>query len=97
MAKSKRSRRPKTYKPRFLFNLDLLLKLVADKGWSDTDFAEASGVTQGAISRILRGNTRQPDNDTLVKLASPFGLKASDFILPINGTTPSAQQLQETA
>jgi transcriptional regulator with XRE-family HTH domain len=49
------------------------------KGMSQPKLAFASGVSTGTISRIERGDTAQPDLETLSKLAAALGTEPETF------------------
>lgn len=36
-------------------DVERVKSLVAEKGWTQSEFAEAAGITQGAVSRIFNG------------------------------------------
>lgn len=45
------------------------LKLwMADKGMNNRDFARCADLTDSIVSRILNGQTKQPDPDTIIKI-----------------------------
>lgn len=64
---------------------DSLKKLRKEKGLSQADFAEAFGVSRGAVAMWESGK-RKPGFDTLEKLADFFGV-TTDFILGIDNNS----------
>tara|TARA_B100001093_G_scaffold513122_1_gene584388 strand:- start:252 stop:929 length:678 start_codon:yes stop_codon:yes gene_type:complete len=57
-----------------------LHKVRSDRGVSQTDLAEATGVSQSVISKIERGALRSPGSGKLEALAQHLGCSVGDFI-----------------
>lgn len=57
----------------FAFSADLLVKLRKENAMTQAQLAEASGLSQGAISNYENGE-REPDTEALKKLGKVFGL-----------------------
>lgn len=57
------------------------------RGWKQKDLAEASGLTQGAISTYLSGKVA-PQFDALSKIAAAFGVHPSRLLMgeEVDGT-----------
>lgn len=55
----------------YAFSPALLTKLRKAKGWNQVQLAEASGVSQGAIS-LYESGKREPDNEALKRLGRAF-------------------------
>ena len=53
-----------------------LLVLRSERGWTQLQLAEASGLQQAEVSRIETGSAN-PTRDTLMKLGRPFGVTVS--------------------
>ena len=70
----------------YLINiLDIIMyqrlhKIRSDKGLSQTELANLSGIGQSVISKIERGALTSPSSDTLTKLASTLECSVIDFI-----------------
>ena len=57
-----------------------LHKVRSDRGLSQTELANKSGVSQSVISKIERGAMASPGADNLTKLAATLGCSVADFI-----------------
>lgn len=57
----------------------LLSKLCRDAGWTQQELAEKAGVSIGAVGKILRGETKDPESATLEKLAAALGKTTLDL------------------
>lgn len=55
--------------------------LMSETGWTQVELAERSGVSQTAISKVLRGDM-VPTIEFAEKLASAFGLSGWHIIMP---------------
>lgn len=55
--------------------------LMNETGWTQVELAEKSGVSQTAISKVLRGEMN-PTVEFAEKLASAFGLSGWHIIMP---------------
>lgn len=86
----KKTRQARQKRPRYLVDRFLIQSMLADKGWSETEYARQAGIDQPTVSRILSGQTRQPTQATLAKLARPLGLEGGALI-------KRAPALRETA
>lgn len=51
-----------------------------EKGWTQEELAEKSGVDQRAISKIERGLVEDPHNSTVKELEQALGLKRGTLI-----------------
>lgn len=61
------------------------IKVRRDKqGWSQSELARRSGVSQGYISQIEAG-TRRPSLQALVKLRDALGLSVEEFASWVDG------------
>lgn len=60
------------------FTADAVREEMTHRGWSQSETARRSGVTQATISRVLSG-ARQADDETLAKLAEVFDVQVSDL------------------
>lgn len=49
--------------------------IVTDRGWTQTDAAQRSGVTQPRINDLLRGRVSRFSIDALVNIATAIGCK----------------------
>lgn len=56
-----------------------ITEIRAKKGWSQTDLARESGITQGTLSRIESG-AQEPRAQTLIKLADALNVKYTDLL-----------------
>lgn len=54
-------------------------KLLDAKGWSQMELARQSGVSQGHISSIIRGE-KQPTVTIIEKLATAFGMRPGELL-----------------
>ncbi|MFQ6111268.1 MAG: helix-turn-helix domain-containing protein, partial [Nitrospinota bacterium] len=68
-----------------------LRKLRKSKGYDQDALAQASGITQSAISNIETGTTKNPSSDTLTKLANALGIPVGDLY----GQRALSQQISE--
>lgn len=59
--------------------MQIIQKLLDVNGWSQSDLSRQSGVSQGHISAIIRGE-KQPTVPTLQKLATAFGIKPGELL-----------------
>ena len=66
--------------------LDKITRLRLERGWSEYQLAEKSGLTQSTISTWYRKNML-PTIPTLVKICDAFGLTLSQFFLEEDGNT----------
>lgn len=57
-----------------------LVKLRDEKGWSDNEFAERSGVPQPTISRFLVGTSESMMLDTLAALCKALEISVAEII-----------------
>lgn len=62
---------------------------VDERGWSQTALSEASGLSQGAISRIEKGVAR-PSLDSLHRLRDALGVTDSEWTLWLELLKPTA-------
>lgn len=49
------------------------------RGWSQSELARRSGVTQGHIAQIESGKRQQPNQDTVERLAAAFGTSLAEL------------------
>jgi len=68
------------------------IKELRKEGETQIEFAERMGTTQASISRYLNG--RQPDRETLIKIASRSNVSL-DWLLTGKGPAPAPQNSQE--
>lgn len=68
------------------------IKELRREGETQIEFAERMGTTQASISRYLNG--RQPDRETLIKIASRANVSL-DWLLTGKGQAPAPQKSQE--
>ena len=66
--------------------LDKITRLRMERGWSEYQLAEKSGLTQSTISTWYRKNML-PTIPSLVKICDAFGLTLSQFFLEEDGKT----------
>lgn len=63
---------------------ELLTKRVKEyrrkSGWSQQRLAEITGLSYGIIQLIETGRTKNPEKNTLVKLADAFGISLDELI-----------------
>ena len=57
---------------------DKVKRMLEERGWTQEDFEEKSGISQAFISQIIN-NVKKPGYETLVKLAKGFGVKVELF------------------
>ncbi len=57
-----------------------LRKAREKRGWTQEQLEDASGVDQGVISRLERGESANPTNDTVVKLETALGLERGTLV-----------------
>ena len=65
----------------YAFSPNLLIRLRKSKRMTQVQLAEASGLSQSAISNFEKGD-REPDNDSLKKLVKAFSVY---FVADWNG------------
>ena len=53
--------------------------LLFEKGWKTSELIRRSGVHQTTLSELRQGRTKNPQIDTLDKIATGFGLTLSEF------------------
>ncbi|MGH2319803.1 helix-turn-helix domain-containing protein [Planococcus sp. SE5232] len=53
--------------------------LLFEKGWKTSELIRRSGVHQTTLSELRQGRTKNPQLDTLDKIAIGFGLTLSEF------------------
>lgn len=51
---------------------DWLLHEINKRDWSQSDLARQSGLTRQAVSHLISGRSKTPDNETIEKLARAF-------------------------
>jgi transcriptional regulator with XRE-family HTH domain len=61
-----------------------LYKLMSGKGWHQADFARASGVSDDAISRYIRGRSL-PTRDSAKLLADALGMSVQQLMIACDG------------
>lgn len=61
--------------------------VIKNHGWTITRIAEAMGVTQGAISNMIKGN---PTLDKLQEMATILGITASQLLAEAEGLDVSS-------
>ena len=66
-------------------------ELLAEQGWSQRDFAERLGVTQGTVSYWLSVKRRQTALDVYEQLAAQFGLPLSRLFAELEGRVAAAR------
>jgi transcriptional regulator with XRE-family HTH domain len=64
--------------------VDAIREELRRRNWSQAEFAEASGVSTGTISRLLAGENA-PSLDTLERLAKALGYDLLSFIALVRG------------
>jgi transcriptional regulator with XRE-family HTH domain len=73
--------------------MEELTRIRTDRGWSQQQLADESGVNKATINQIERGR-RSPNIETLTKLAAALSVEVADFFpkaqapLPLNFQTP---------
>ncbi len=50
-----------------------------EKGWTQFDLADKSGVPQPTISQIERGNRKYPTHENIMKIAKALDLKVEEL------------------
>ncbi len=73
--------------------LDKITRLRLERGWSEYQLAEKSGLTQSTISTWYRKNML-PTIPSLVKICDAFGLSLSQFFLEEDGKTIQINEQQ---
>lgn len=68
------------------FDFQKLRELREQKGWSQPQASEASGIPIGTYRDLEQGKRNDPSFSTVQKLAAAFGLTCSDF----DGNPPHA-------
>ncbi|MGE6370573.1 helix-turn-helix domain-containing protein [Planococcus kocurii] len=53
--------------------------LLIEKGWKTSELIRRSGVHQTTMSEIRQGRTKNPQLDTIDKIATGFGLTLGEF------------------
>jgi len=53
--------------------------LLFEKGWKTSELIRRSGVHQTTFSELRKGRTKNPQLDTVDKIATGFGLTLSEF------------------
>lgn len=53
--------------------------LLLEKGWKTSELIRRSGVHQTTMSEIRQGRTKNPQLDTIDKIATGFGLTLAEF------------------
>jgi SOS-response transcriptional repressor LexA len=76
-------------KPKFRNLAEALRALMADAAVSQAELARRTGVSQATISRILAGETLQPDFGTLQRLADALNRNVTDLH---SGAFPAARE-----
>lgn len=66
--------------------LDKITRLRLERGWTEYQLAEKSGLTQSTISTWYRKNML-PTIPSLTKICNAFGLSLSQFFLEDDGST----------
>lgn len=67
-------------------------ELLAEEGWSQRDFAQRLGVSQGTVSYWLSVKRRQTALDVYEQLAAQFGLSLSRLFRELEGRVAAATQ-----
>jgi transcriptional regulator with XRE-family HTH domain len=77
--------------------METLLKLRKSSGATQKEIADFLGISRQAYANYESGN-REPDNNTLIKLASYFNISV-DYLLgnetPVSSLVPEETQLSE--
>lgn len=73
--------------------LDKITRLRLERGWSEYQLAEKSGLTQSTISTWYRKNML-PTIPSLIKICDAFGLSLSQFFLEEDGSTIQISEQQ---
>jgi transcriptional regulator with XRE-family HTH domain len=50
------------------------------KGWTQKKLAESSGVSESTISKLINDTPEKPEYETLLNLASAFGIHVNELI-----------------
>lgn len=66
-----------------------LRALRSARGWSQTQTAQTAGVAQTVVSRLERGEGKQPSAMVLQRLASAFGVEVRDLTGVANDSAPA--------
>lgn len=53
--------------------------LLLEKGWKTSELLRKSGVKQSTLAEIRQGRTKNPQLDTVAKIADGFGLTLAEF------------------
>lgn len=62
------------------FRVGALIRIYKDRaGWSSAELSSQSGIEEGVIKRLIRGATRNPQNQTLERLADTFARRFPDL------------------
>lgn len=73
--------------------LDKITRLRLERGWSEYQLAEKSGLTQSTISTWYRKNML-PTIPSLIKICDAFGMSLSQFFLEEDGKTIQINEQQ---
>lgn len=69
-----------------------LIKLREGKGWSQRQLAEKAGVSNGHVSHLELGRTRNPRPEELEKLAGALGVPVSYFLIQEGGQSKTQEE-----
>ena len=69
---------------------DNVRRLLAERGWNQTELAEKLEWSTGNLSRLLTAK-RSPGADVLIQLAKVFGCPPHELITPAEETKPAAK------
>lgn len=64
-----------------------IISKLNERDWSQSDLARASGLTRSAISYILKGKSKSPDDETLRRIAKAFQVSPEE-VFRISGSLP---------
>lgn len=62
-----------------MFNKDLILKILAQKGWSKYRLAKEAQMAQSTLSDIFNGKKKNPRMDTIQRIADALEVSVNDF------------------
>lgn len=62
-----------------MFNKDLILSILEDKGWSRYRLCKEANLAQSTLSDILSGKNINPRMDTIQKIATALNVDVNDF------------------
>lgn len=62
-----------------MFNKDLVIKAIENKGWSKYKLCKEANLSQSTLSDILTGKNKNPRMDTIQKIATALNVSVDTF------------------